>query len=865
MAQRAIRMPEPQRSRADRFLITRRLGSGGMGEVFLAEDTLLKRQVAMKVVRSERGVEPQFRRRLISEAERACQLNNEHVARIYDVVEQDDRLFIVMEYVEGETLRQRMAEPLSLDQFFLIAEQCLAGLQDAHQHGILHCDLKPENLMITSEGVVKILDFGLARCSRSQPTLNTATVSVYGGTPGYLAPEVVFGSAPDQRADIFSLGVVLYEALAGCLPFSRPTEVAWSPGGVKAATPPTIERDLPPGLEKVLARMLARDPAHRYSSCAEAAADLRAIQEGRKPALGGASTRITQLVRLAAAPRYAVSLVVLLGILLWPVLSSRSPFSLAKAAPGPQLVVLPFQPANAEDPNSRAFAAGLSDTLSAKLGQLSDRYPLQIVAASEVKKENVADARSARNLLGATMVLNGTLQRSGSAVRVIYTLVDTRSLRQVHSGVITADASDAFAVQDRVIQEVLSGLDIELAKEDRRRIASPATARTGAYADYLRGRGYMQDYSRMENVQNAISAFERSVAADPGFSLGFAGLGRAYIQMYALAHAPESVTKANQACARSAALDPNSADAELCLGALFNATGKYEDAVQHLQRAIMFDNSRDEAYRELSLAFEKLHRDRDAESLLQKAISLRPQYWGGYQWLGWFYYDRGRYADAIQQFKHEVQLAPDSISGYSNLGAVYALQGNYAAAIETLQRSIAIQPTGEALSNLGASYFYLHRYGEAADSYARAAALLPRQYVIFGNMAEAYAQMEGRERESRENYSQALKLTEEQLAVNPRDGTVRMDAALYAAMLGQSEKAEQYRKSGLKLSGNNPQALHRSALVLAQLHHDRDALNELERAVRAGLSPSEITNNPAWQRFSTRAEYRALVKSTQAR
>jgi serine/threonine-protein kinase len=212
-----------------------------------------------------------------------------------------------------------------------------------------------------------------------------------------------------------------------------------------------------------------------------------------------------------------------------------------------------------------------------------------------------------------------------------------------------------------------------------------------------------------------------------------------------------------------------------------------------------------------------------------------------------------------------VKLAPDSISGYSNLGAVYVVQGNYSDASEALEKSIAIQPTAAALSNLGAAYFYLRKYQDAARTYAQAAELSPNEYEIFGNLAEAYAQIEGSQNESRRNYARALDLAEERLKVNPRDGAVRMDAALYSAMLGEREKALQYRKAGLKLSAENPQTWHRSALALAQLHEDGQALADLQRALRAGLSASEISNNPAWQRFSAYPEYRRMVRQTQSK
>src|SRR5260370_39223652 len=215
MSQTAIAMHDLARSNAGRFVIKARLGSGGMGEVFLAEDRVLKRRVAMKAVRRGHSQDTNFRHRLLKEAERASQLNDEHIARIHDIAEHDGRVFLIMEYVEGQTLRAKLREPLATEEFFSIAEQCLEGLAAAHRRGILHCDLKPENLIITPTGLVKLLDFGFARRVASEETRDTLALSTptLGGTLAYMAPEGLLGKAPDQRADIFSIGVGFYEAL----------------------------------------------------------------------------------------------------------------------------------------------------------------------------------------------------------------------------------------------------------------------------------------------------------------------------------------------------------------------------------------------------------------------------------------------------------------------------------------------------------------------------------------------------------------------------------------------------------------------------------------------------------------------------
>jgi eukaryotic-like serine/threonine-protein kinase len=855
--QQAVKISEFVGDRTDRFLIKAKLGSGAMGEVFLAEDRLLKRRVALKMVRLDRSQDAAFRHRMQKEAERASQLNDPHIAAIHDLIEQDGRLFLVMEYVEGQTLREKLRGPLSTAEFFSIAEQCLAGVAAAHQHGIVHCDLKPENLMVTPEGTIKILDFGFAQPTPQAVATETLSNATLGGTPGYIPPEVLLGGMPDERSDIFSLGVVLYEALAGRHPFWVDPATSIS-GRTVRSDPPPLPHSAPAGMNEVLARMLAKEPAQRYQTCTRVLEDIRAIHGGDNPA--GKKKSFANLswplriMWLAAA----MTLIVLISLLLRGSFMPMPWSALPVNASSRQLAVLPFETA-AQDANSRAFAGGLTETLAAKLGEIADRYPLQIVSAAEVRKQNVHDAKQARSLLGATLILEGSLQQSGSTVRIIYNLVDTQSLRQLHSGVITADNANIFAVQDRVIAEVLKKLDIELARQDRGRMEQHGTTQPEAYDYYLRGRGYLQDYDRVENLENAVAEFQRSLLLDPRFALAYAGLGQAFLHKYALAHSPESLEAANDACRHSAQLDPSAPDAEICLGMLFNETGRYDAAAQHLEHALKLDSTRDESYRELARAYEGEKRLSDAESLLKKAVALRPHYWAAYKWLGRFYDAHGRYDEAAEQFKRVVGMASDSADGYSNLGGVYVKQGKYAEAIDALERSIKIQPIASALNNVGALYFYQRRYADAARSYELATQLTPNDHRVFGNLGEAYGQMEGREEARRKSYAQALKLADQRLIANGNDGGALLEAALYAAMLGQNAKAEKYRKSGIALSGRDPLARFNSALVLAQMHQDDRALAELDRALAGGLPASEVTDNPAWRRFTANPGFTALM------
>src|SRR5438105_2387920 len=269
-----------------RFRVGERLGKGGMGEVYLAQDTKLKRQVALKRLAPQLRADSGYRRRFLEEAERASRFSDAHVAALYDVVEERDEIFLIMEYVEGENLRQRLRRPLSLQEFFDIATQCVEALAAAHARGIVHCDIKPENIMLTASGQVKILDFGVAKyLPRSDQSSTVDRSGTMAGTPAYMSPEVLLEKAPDGRADVFSLGVVFYEALTGHHPFLASSFVATS-DRIRKETPASIRifnSKVPDGLEALVFKAMAKDPAQRYANAGALLEDLHLLEAGLLP------------------------------------------------------------------------------------------------------------------------------------------------------------------------------------------------------------------------------------------------------------------------------------------------------------------------------------------------------------------------------------------------------------------------------------------------------------------------------------------------------------------------------------------------------------------------------------------------------
>jgi serine/threonine protein kinase len=409
-----------------RFAIRVHLGAGGMGEVYRAEDTKLRRSVALKRMAPQLRADEGYRRRFLKEAERASRLNDPHIASVYDVLEEKGETFLVMEYVEGQTLRQRLGEgPLSLREFLPLAIQCSQALAAAHGKGIVHRDIKPENVMVTPGGQVKILDFGVAkhlpRRDDSSTTLSTeSTIDGFSGTVAYAAPELLLEKGVDARADIFSLGLIFYEAFAGRHPFLGETYVATADRIIHETGVPItqINPRLPSGLETIVNRMLAKDPGERHATAADVVADLRALERSlARPAPTPKLRRHGLALRARwAAVGAAVLALTLLALVIPSVRQTLGRWlGLGVDIPAEKhLVVLPFANVGA-DPADQVFCDGLTYTLTSELTQLvQPQGSLQVVPASEVVSRDVDSVEEARKQFGVSLVLTGSVQRTSS-------------------------------------------------------------------------------------------------------------------------------------------------------------------------------------------------------------------------------------------------------------------------------------------------------------------------------------------------------------------------------------------------------------------------------------------------------------------
>ncbi len=862
-------LPDLTGTSVGRFAIRARLGAGAMGEVYLAEDPKLKRRVALKRMGTQLREDDSYRRRFLKEAEMASRLTDQHIAGIYDVLEENGETFLVMEYVEGQTLRQRLGKPLAIPEFLDLGVQCAAALAAAHAQGVIHCDIKPENIMLTAAGRVKVLDFGVAKRtahSDQMATLETLRRTAVGlsGTPAYMAPEVLLDKEPDGRADIFSLGLVFYEALAGRHPFQSGTLMSTC-NRILHDIPQLISESnpqVPAELERIIAKMLAKDPAERYATAADLVVDLRGVQGSTTYPVLAPAERPTHV-----GWQQAISAVALAGIVLAVVLAAvpsvrqqfRRWLSAAEVPQQKHIAVLPITVVGS-DPEMAAFADGLADTLTAKLTELTATHALQVVPSREVRTYRVTNAEEARKNLGASLALETTLQKSGRTIRANSALVDTRTLRQLAADTITADASDPFAFQDGVVNRVVEMLDLHLKPREREALAAHGTQVAGAYDLYLQGRGHLQNYDKPENIESAITVFGRALELDASYALAYAGLGEAYWKKYESGKETQWVEKAQQACARGLELDAKLAAAQICLGTLHNGTGHYEEAVVEFRRALESEPTNDDAHRGLAEAYASLGKPAEAEKTYRRAIELRRHYWAGYNWLGKFYWRQARYSEAVEMFTQVVALAPDSFQGYSNLGAMHILQGRYTEAISALERSIAIRPTAYAYSNLGVAYFYQRRFAEAATTYEQALKWDEHNYELWANLAEAYYWTPTKHAMARGAYRKAIYLARERLQVNPHEAYLLANLALYCAMSDEPKRALDYLGRALKLAPDDPEVRFKVALIYSRLGEINVALEWLEKALAASISPTRVRNDPIFDRLHGNAKFEKLLQ-----
>lgn len=850
------------------------VGAGGMGVVYKALDLKLERTVALKFLSQDMNIGEKEKERFLREAKAASALDHTNIGVIHGLEETPDgQLFIVMAYYEGKTLAQRMREgPFPVDEAVGIAIQMARGLSEAHGRNIVHRDIKPSNLILTSQNVLKIVDFGLAFVVST----TTATQSLgIAGTVAYMSPEQAMGKLLDQRSDIWSAGVVLAEMFTGRHPFQRDN---LSSVVLAIMHEPPLQLDgVPVELQKTVYRALAKDPANRYQSAQEMLADLQrlkvddtALTLTARPEEMGAYVKHASSPSGAAAPARkpgrrwmvaAASVIVLLLLVLLLVPSTRQRIAdVLSAGNEKHIAVLPFDNIG-NNPANEPLAQGLMDSLTSRLSNLDvGQQSLWVVPATEVRRRKVVDPTAALRELGATLVVKGSIVRDGKDVRLTVNLINAKTLRQIGSAEFQDRAGDFSTLQDEAVSRLAQLMHIAVTPDMLRNTGGVVVP--VAYESYLKALGYIQRYDKPGNLDLAIQELTSAVQTDPRFALGYAGLGQAYQLKYLVDPNPHWIDEASANCKRAAGLNDRLPIVYVTLGRIHDDTGKYDLAVQEFQHALQLNPRDADALNGMANAYEKAGRVADAEATFKRAAALRSDYWDGYNALGLFYDRQGRYPDSIAQLQHAIELTPDNAQAYFNLGAVYIDTGDskeFPAAEQALKKSIELSPSYPAYANLGYLYLQEKRYAESAAATEKALQLNDKNFAVWQNLANAYSWLNEKDKAAAA-HEKELELLEQTARVKPRDAQILSTLALRYAKKKQRDKAMIRLQEALALSPNDPGVLMNAGEVYEDLGERGKALDYVGRGLQKGYPLNTLKNNPDLQKLLSDPNFRPASK-----
>ncbi len=858
------------------YKILNKLGEGGMGVVYQALDLRLNRSVALKFLHPSLANSSERVASLEKEALAISALNHPSIATIYGIEEADEYKFIVLEYLPGGTLKSRIAESrasgiqIPLGDALAYAIQIAEGLAHAHEHGIIHRDIKSSNILFTAQGTIKIVDFSLASSHQDSDTTSSLPVA---GTPSSMSPEQAQGKALDHRSDIFSVGIVVFELLTGEMPFRATRNAVLLQQIISAPAPPLgrFRVGIPRSLEAAVSLALLKDREMRYQGMTTLATDLKSVlkQLDQRPQEVAALATITIAPVPAGRSRMIRKTVLVSSLLAASLLAAylgtyELPFARQIAmtvvhsifSPRERrLVVLNF----VDSTNSPELCDGLMDVISSKLTEMEQfQGSLLVISPSEVRKAEVHTPSEALEAFGANLAITGSVRRLGSKMEIIMNLVDTETLGQRGSFPIETDFPPPPSLQDTIVSKVTEMLDISLSPSAFVALQVGNTNVPSAYSYYVAGRGYLQRVDNIEYLGKAIVDFQKAIQLDSGYALAYSGLAQAWLDQFNSKKDPRSVDEAVKSASRAVELNGKLAEVRVTMGRALSAKGRYEEAEQEFQRALKIDPVNAEAFRRLARTYQYMNRQDDAERTYKKAVQLRPNDWRGYQSLGNYYFNNWREAEAVRYYRRVLDLTPGNYNAYNDLGAAYLRMGDYAAAVVQLNKSVALKPLAMNYGNLGAAYSFQGRFKDATRCYEKAVAAASTNSIWWGNLADAYRWTPELSWKAPGAYHKAVVLGQNELNANARDSRLRSRLALYFAGLGDKDSATGEIAEALRLSRDDGYVLFRAALVYEQQHNRVAARNAIQAALQAGYPAEEIRTEPILENLRTDPKYQSL-------
>jgi serine/threonine protein kinase/Tfp pilus assembly protein PilF len=714
------------------YRITRKLGAGGMGEVYLAEDTRLGREVALKILPASYQYDPDRRGRFLAEARAASALRSPNIAAIYDIGEHQGAMFIVMEYVDGDSLLHRInTGPIPADQIVDIAMQVAEALIDAHQMGIVHRDIKSTNLMVTSRGLVKMLDFGLAKVVTPSPSQDSDQLTVAIGAqtaPGMvlgtisnMSPEQALGRDIDHRSDIFSLGIVLYEMMTGRLPFegASETEIIDKIIHEEPAAVSRFNYEVPDELERIMRKCIQKERDRRYQSALELATDLRNLKRDT-------DSEIRRRTRSSGKSRVGKSRKAIESLAILPLIN------------------------DSDNPDLEYLSDGITESIINSLSQLPKlrvmarstvfRYKHQSTSPLEGAGEPPDPVRVGTEL-GVQAVMTGRVGLRNDQLVIRTELVDTADGALIWGEHYSRTLSAIFALEEEISHEISSKLRVKLTGAQKKKLVRRYTENTEAYQLYLKGRFYWNKRTE-DGLCKAVDFFQQAISSDPSYALAYSGLADCYniLASYSAMRPSEAFRNAKAAASRALELDPKLAEAYTSMA--FVTMGYDWDwvtAENNFKRAIEICSGHANAHHWYALLLAALGRLEEAFAEIEKARQLDPLSLPINTNVGWILALSRRYEEAVEQLQKTIDLDSSFGLAHRRLGQVYEHMGRPQDTIVEFQKSLHL--SGQDSELLAARGHFLGITGDRAQAESvlrELEELSARQYVPAFFFAKVY-------------------------------------------------------------------------------------------------------------------------------